>query len=156
MERGHQLVCIWQMPHIECIISGFESHSTLAFIMNFEPSFSYYPFIHDPNMFVNSANPESMPRILIPMSANYGQKMFYIKAILHVKMNLQRSPCEEVTSYSLTSCLRNKISQKIGCRPEWDRWSDYELEICTNMEQLKMLEYDFDHLSCVGSSEAGF
>jgi hypothetical protein len=74
-------------------------------------------------------------------------KGIYIRVISHVKMNLPHSPCEDSPSYSLTGYIRNSFSQKIGCRPDWDRWSDQERQVCTDVEQLKKFEQKFYELS---------
>ena len=44
--------------------------------------------------------------------------------------------CEESTSYSFTACVRNSISQAVGCRVEWDTWTDNKLPVCNKTEQL--------------------
>ena len=64
----------------------------------------------------------------------------FIDTIEHVKMNLPATPCQETESYSLTRCIRDRISKKIGCRPEWDGWSDLGRTLCTRIEQL--FEYE--------------
>ena len=106
-----------------------------------------YTIIHDPNFFILGSNPETMPRITTQQIPSFGTQMMYMKTIEHVKMNLPNKPCEDSPSYSLTGCIRNSFSQKIGCRPEWDRWSDQERQVCTEMEQLKKIEKKFYELS---------
>ena len=77
----------------------------------------------------------------------YGRQTKYLKVIQWLKMNLPHKPCEDSPSYSLTRCLRESVSKKVGCRPVWDRWSDKKRKICTEMEELTQFEREFFELS---------
>ena len=56
------------------------------------------------------------------------------------KLNLGHRPCEEKTDYSFTICVKESLSEQVGCRTPWDRRSLYEREICTEESQIKMFE----------------
>ena len=105
-----------------------------------------YTIVHDPNFLFIGPNPETMPRILTIQNPSHGTKIIYMRTIEHRKLNVPHSPCEDSVSYSLTACMRNTIAKRIGCRPEWDMWSDSERQVCTEMDQLVKLYAEFDGL----------
>ena len=112
-----------------------------------ERNASQYSFIHDPDFYILGPNPRTMPRIFTMQTPSYGTKMMYIDTVEHVKMNLPATPCQEAESYSLTRCIRDGISKKIGCRPEWDGWSDPGRTLCTRIEQLFEYEEKFSGIT---------
>ena len=120
----------------EVILQTFYDH---PFILDFEPNVVRYVWIHDPNFFNLGPNPEMFPRVLIMIERHYGRQTKYLKVILWVKMNLPHKPCEDSPSYSLTHCIRESVSKKVGCRPVWDRWSEKKRKICTEIGELKQI-----------------
>jgi hypothetical protein len=50
-------------------------------------------------------------------------------------------------------CIRNKLSQKIGCRPEWDSWSDKTRQVCSQMEQLIQFEKEYTEIALLNQRE---
>ena len=102
--------------------------------------------IHDPNFFILGPNPETMPRIITMQDRSFGTKLIYMKTIEHVKLNLPAKPCQEDESYSLTRCIRESIIGKIGCRPEWDTWSNQGMPICMEMKQLLRYNDEFNEM----------
>ena len=89
--------------------------------------------IHDPDFFLNGPNPRAIPRIMSIQNQDYGVKQEFLETVQHVKMNLPASPCQESASYSFTRCIRNAISKKVGCRTEWDYWSNQSRRICRDV-----------------------
>ena len=115
--------------------------------ITFNTSLDTYTMVHDQDFFVLGPNPLTMPRIMTIQTKNFGRQLMYIQTIEHVKMNLPNKPCEVSPTYSLSRCISNTISQKIGCRPEWDRLSDQERQVCTDTEQLINNDDEFYKLS---------
>ena len=58
----------------------------------------------------------------------------------HKKLNLGRRPCEEDPTYSFITCTKEKLSQKIGCRLPWDRWSKQDRKVCNSENEFKQYE----------------
>jgi hypothetical protein len=54
--------------------------------------------------------------------------------------------CESSETYSFTACVKNSISGKIGCRLEWDAWSQRDIPLCTRVEQLRRFEEECTNL----------
>ena len=117
--------------------------------LNFNASVEYVFMIHDEDFFVLSANPETMPRILIRLHKNFGTQGVYMKVVRYAKKSMPERPCEDSTTYSLTRCIRSNFSLKIGCRPPWDTYSHNDIPLCRNMEQLGRFEQEFFELSLV-------
>ena len=109
-----------------------------------KPGQNYSLFIHDPNFYVLTLNPETIPRILLTMEDRNSQ-MIYLKTTYHQMMDKPEQPCEPSESYSFTACIKNSISKKIGCRLEWDSWSSSDIQLCTTVEQLKSFDKEYSN-----------
>ena len=59
------------------------------------------------------------------------------------KLDLPNQPCENSPSYSFTACIKNSISRVVGCRMEWDTWSDPAWPVCQRVDQIKMVEAEY-------------
>ena len=62
------------------------------------------------------------------------------------KLNLERSPCNEDPVYSFTTCVKEKLSQIIGCRLPWDKWSDQNRKMCESENEFRQFEQDYSIL----------
>ena len=111
----------------------------LLFTLN--KSIIYQIHIHDPNFFMLTTNPITVPKIEIRRGIrSRGNRefyeMLYIRATRHVKMNRADAPCGDSAGYSFVRCLKNSISQKAGCRLEGDRVSSDDTTRCKDFDQL--------------------
>ena len=113
-----------------------------AFIFQVDKSFGYYVWLHDENFFIVNQNPFGLPSKLWIITGNElsGKNGLYHEITLtkHKKLNLDRRPCEEDPKYSFLTCTKEKLSEKVGCRLPWDRWSKQDRAICT-------AEHEFGH-----------
>ena len=82
----------------------------------FNMSFKYAVIIHDPNFYLFSTNPVTVPHIVLDLKKDDGTSMLYVEAIQHVNIDRPNQPCEERQKYSFTACVKNSVSKKIGCR----------------------------------------
>jgi hypothetical protein len=101
---------------------NFVEEDGYSFRIHFNPGQNYSVFIHDPNFYMNTTNPEIIPHIFLNMDDGQSQ-MISLKTTYHHMMNKPQQPCESSESYSFTACIKNSISRIIGCRLEWDSWS---------------------------------
>ena len=62
------------------------------------------------------------------------------------KLNLKHRPCDEDPSYSFSTCIKEKLSQRIGCRLPWDRWSNQDRNVCKSESEFQKFERDYIHL----------
>ena len=111
---------------------------TLAFFL--DAGFSYSVFIHDENFFLINYNPMALPsRVWIVKGETHEGGAYYYKITLtkHKRLNLEGRPCEEDPRYNFNTCVKKKLSAKVGCRLSWDKWSRQEREICTTDQQFR-------------------
>ena len=112
-----------------------------------DDNITQYTLIHDPEFYIPGPNPSTMPSVFSIQTPSYGTKTFYIDTIQHVKMNLPTSPCQESGQYSLTKCVAEALSKKIGCKPEWESSGEESMKICTDVNQLIQYESAFREIS---------
>ena len=120
------------------------SDGFLSFVL--VDSFDYVIWLHDESFFLTNRNPFGPPskrwkvnRNSIPEPGVY----HLITLTKHKKLNLDRSPCEEDPSYSFTTCIKEKLSQKFGCRLPWDRWSQQDRKVCEFENEFKQFEQTY-------------
>ena len=85
--------------------------------VDFKRKLDYSVAIHDPNYFMMSANPATIPSIAPRFnSEDQGKMLTYIEAIRHINIDRPDQPCTEQSGYSFTACVKNSLSRKVGCR----------------------------------------
>ena len=110
----------------------------LFFSLN--PELSYDVVIHDPTFYLYSLTPSAVPQIKIkkkPSDEVRGFDLIYITVTENIKINRPEFPCKESEDYQFTSCVKESVSKKIGCRMEWDEDSARSWPVCTTMDQLR-------------------
>ena len=122
-------------------------------VLIFNASIDQYTMIHDPNFFILGPNPETMPRIMTIQNKDYGSKVLYIKTTRHVKLNLPTQRCEESQVYSLTHCVRNMISKKVGCKVPWDENIYNGVSPCTEISQVEKTDQEYSDLAVLEQME---
>ena len=91
--------------------------------LDLNPERKFIVFLHDPNFFFFSLNPESAPLIKLYLNMselktsretrNVAQQ--WINAVKNIKYNRKQSPCVDDVDYSFTSCLIDHIVQSTNC-----------------------------------------
>ena len=66
--------------------------------------------LHDPDFFVTSTNPATVPRYVIGTSRPYYYQI-YIEVTEVQLLNLPNHPCEESQTYSYNKCVRNYVNK---------------------------------------------
>ena len=112
-----------------------------ALFFKLNNSLDYIIHIHDPSFFLLTTNPLTIPKLKISLDPrNYGGSRFYymnyIRLTKHVKMNQETSPCRAGSEYSFLKCLKTSVSNKVGCRQDWDRLTNKEIPKCKTADQL--------------------
>ena len=104
-------------------------------------NFTFSIFVHDINFFVVNVNPLGPPMSFWQLKGQSTPSHYQeITLTKHKKLNLGHRPCEELKDYSFTICVKESLSQQVGCRMPWDRWSQEEREVCTAESQIKVFE----------------
>ena len=93
----------------------------------------YHIVIHDPDFFVLSTTPDTIPRIYVNMDDSRSHTVT-IKAVYTSKMNKPKYPCISDKSYSLTRCVADSVNDKVGCRLEFDSLSSVDIQNCTTVK----------------------
>ena len=96
-------------------------------------------FIHDPNFFLVSNNP-GFPLNLMTISDT--MKMHSFKLVKHNNLDLASKRCNPAPLYSFTRCIKTRVSQKVGCRLHWDRWTQLGLPTCNHLDQYRWTDLD--------------
>ena len=79
-------------------------------------SLTYQVFLHDPNYFMISANPSTIPNLYLEFDGIEGNQLVYIEAVRHINIDRPDQPCNNQKDYSFTACVKTSVSRKIGCR----------------------------------------
>ena len=107
-------------------------------------SFIYDINIHQKNFFVMNYNQMSLPFIHKKMNPHRSENLFYkMSATEHIELNVPEDPCEDDENYEFTVCVKNNLANKVGCRPSWDVWSDKRRNVCTEVDQHRLLRLFF-------------
>ena len=99
----------------------------------------YFIIIHDPDFFVLSSSPDTIPRIQLNMDDLTSQGI-QIEAVYTSKMNKPNYPCISDKSYSFTRCVANSVNDKVGCRIEFDSLSSENIPNCTTVEDVMKID----------------
>ena len=86
-------------------------------MVEFHKQFDFNLIIHDPNYFMITTNPATIPSIMINFQAeDLGRILTYIEAIRHINIDRPDQPCNVQGGYSFTACIKNSLSSMVGCR----------------------------------------
>ena len=106
--------------------------------------FSYFIWVHDEDFFILNQNPRGLPSKLwkIDNLKNADKDGLYheISLTKHKKLNLDRRPCNEGPSHSFTTCVKENLAERFGCRMPWDLWSNQDRAVCTTRDAFRQLE----------------
>ena len=92
------------------------SLGTAKWIFPLDPYLDYTVVIHDPHFFLMTTNPATIPGVTLGLKASQGIQFMYIEVIQHMNMDRPQQPCAAEEDYSFTTCVKNSVAQKIGCR----------------------------------------
>ena len=122
----------------------------LSFELN--TSFDYRIWLHDETFFLPNRNPFGTPsklwKVVTEPNDTKPKPGLYHQITLtkQKKLNIDRSPCEEDPTYSFMTCTKEKLSQKIGCRLPWDRWSQQDRKVCKSENEFEQFEQIYREL----------
>ena len=132
-----------------------KNHSdVIAF--HFNASFTYSVLIHDENFFLVNYNPLGMPNKFWLVKGESGNGSgFYYKMTLtkHKKLSLDHKPCEDDPKYNFNSCIKETLSQKVGCRFPLDKRGGQEMEMCSNASQYRQYDEIYQNLMTADMQE---
>jgi hypothetical protein len=95
-------------------------------------------FFHDPDYFLISVNPLSLPINLQTIkNSTTGRLYFSIALTEHEELSTPQDPCKEEPTYSFQGCIKESLSREAGCRMHWDTISDQARPICMTLDQYR-------------------
>ena len=106
--------------------------------------------------FLINFNPMGLPnRVwIIKGEQEKGGGYFYqITQTKHKRLNLDGRPCEEDPRYNFNMCVKEKLSEKVGCRLSWDKWSRQERDVCSTDQQFREFDKIYKELMVVVMEE---
>ena len=113
--------------------------------IEFKKGLKYSIYIHDPQFYVMTINPQTMPHIFLSLE-DQADHVVYLDTIYHEMMEKSPKRCELSDSYSFTACIKNSLSKRVGCRLEWDAWSFKDIQECSTVDQLLKFEMEYHRI----------
>ena len=95
-----------------------------GFLIDLNPDLAYLVYVHQPDFFLVSYIPLTMPTLLYDYDQTVSGKDMTIFLFLQVyreeKLNRKRNSCNKDKNYNFKKCIRNTLSKEIGCKLPWD------------------------------------
>ena len=119
------------------------------------PNLVYTIYLHDPDYFLYSTNPVSLPTIMTQFDTRATLSQYYRLDLTEVhELDVPEDPCEPKTEFH--TCIRRSVSDQVsscqsgkvllalclqvGCRVGWDSWSNNgDFPTCTSADQFRWL-----------------
>ena len=108
-----------------CIVASdigiLEAGQFIKVHLNTSIPIRYKLWLHDPDFFMLSLNPNSVPTIdntLNVSGAPLGVQLF-INAEEHYLLNREKSPCSDYQDSSFTKCVENYVITKTNCKVKY-------------------------------------
>ena len=122
------------------------STDTINLHVNTSDNLTRRIYIHDPDYFLLNENPQALPISMLTLAPRSGRVFFSFALTEHRKLDTPNNPCMEDPDYSFTTCVKESLSRKHGCRLPWDTLSDHKRPECTTLLQYQVFVQDFLHL----------
>ena len=111
-------------------------------------------FIHDPDFFVVTTNPLTLPISTLILTPSMSGRFYYSLALReHRQLNTPTNPCMEDPAYSFTTCVKESLSRDTGCRLPWDRLSDGARPECTALGQFQAFASNYTSIEVASMRE---
>ena len=97
---------------------------TEGIILQLNPNLTYTIFFHQPDFYRFSFNSVAMPSVQRIISLEeIGNKYFgfSLELVRRERLNRAENPCNPDVNYKFTRCIKQKVSDTIGCKLPWDK-----------------------------------
>ena len=130
---------------------------TEAIIIDLVPA-NYYVFLHDPDFFLFTINPLTMPTTTVNLNVQEMKKS-YLGISLELVRREKLTQCNPSPDYKFTNCVKQSLAKIVNCSLPWnDRIAGAllielylyffpGLEVCSNMDQFEKYERLYFNLS---------
>ena len=114
---------------------GFSRFNGGAFRL--QRNIDYKVYVHDTKYFIFNTLPEVVPGITYTFKApSTKMAMLYINMVEHIDLNRPESKCNEDLEYDFQLCVKNSLTQKVGCHMPWNQDNSSLTTPCNNTEDL--------------------
>jgi hypothetical protein len=94
--------------------------------------------LHDPFFFAINENPISFPSLSLEIYPNKSERHYYHLTMTEMEeLDLPEDPCNLDRNYNFQACVKEGLSRQVGCRTNWDRWTNSNWPICTTIDQFR-------------------
>ena len=112
------------------------------FFIQFEKKLIYEVFLHDRNFFLINYNAIGLPTLYKKLNPNTSEIVYYQFSLTeHEELNTPEDPCNEDKNYIYGSCIKQFITDKVGCRSRWDVCRNDDVDYCTTREEYRWAYY---------------
>ena len=97
---------------------------TEGIILQLNPNLTYTIFFHQPDFFRFAFNSVAMPSVQRIISLEeIGKKYFgfSLELVRRERLNRAENPCNPDVNYKFTRCIKQSISDTLGCKLPWDK-----------------------------------
>ena len=81
---------------------------------------------------------------MITVTPRSGRVYYSLALTEHRKQQTPKNPCEDELTYSFTACVKESLSDSVGCRLPWDSLSDQTRPKCTDLQQFRTFTTDLE------------
>ena len=100
---------------------------TEGIMIDLNENLTYTVFVHQPDLYRFAYNPATMPMGVqkIISLKEIGRKYFgfFLELVRRERLNRAESPCNPNPGYKFNSCIKQSLSDSIGCKLPWDKLS---------------------------------
>ena len=112
--------------------------STRQLYIMLDKRLTYSIALHDPRYFIVNTNPAGLPNVILKLDPGINKNHLYRLALTEVvHMDLPNDPCETDHDYNFQACVKQALSNRVGCRTKWDQWSSKDVPVCRKLEQFR-------------------
>ena len=99
---------------------------TEGIMIDLNENLTYTMFIHQPDLYRFAYNPATMPGVQKIISfKEIGKEYFtfFLELVRRERLNKAESPCNPDPGYNFNGCIKQSLSDIIGCKLPWDKLS---------------------------------
>ena len=114
--------------------------------IQFEKKLFHDIFIHDKHFFIMNLNLIGLPSIYKRLNPNTTDSHYYQFSLTeHEELNVPNDPCNEDKNYIYQVCIKQSISNQVGCKSYWDQLEKNNNIIqCNTLEEYRYIGYLID------------
>ena len=102
----------------------------------------YRIFVHDPTYFVVNTNPIGLPTLIVKISPNETKSHYYQIRLTEIEeVDHPEDPCEVNPQHNFQACVKESLSNQVGCRLPWDPWTQQDIPKCETLDEYRFIHF---------------